>query len=76
MGCHFSSSTKQKVSAKTRKNYLVPNSQNEDDNVNHQQRRPAGDPPVFTEEQKKVVLESWQFIQEDIAKVGVVMFMK
>lgn len=31
--------------------------------------------PDFTDEQKKIVLESWKVIQKDIARVGVVMFM-
>ncbi|XP_025105346.1 non-symbiotic hemoglobin 1-like isoform X1 [Pomacea canaliculata] len=30
--------------------------------------------PDFTEEQKRIVVESWKIIQQDIAKVGVVMF--
>nr|KAG5704252.1 hypothetical protein BaRGS_012540 [Batillaria attramentaria] len=30
--------------------------------------------PEFTDEQKRIVLESWNVIQKDIARVGVVMF--
>ncbi|KAL8585138.1 hypothetical protein ACOMHN_013154 [Nucella lapillus] len=30
--------------------------------------------PEFTEQQKKVVMESWRVIQKDIEHVGVVMF--
>lgn len=30
--------------------------------------------PEFTNQQKKIVLESWKVIQKDISRVGVVMF--
>ena len=32
--------------------------------------------PEISDKQKKVIMESWTILQEDIAKVGVVMFMK
>lgn len=32
--------------------------------------------PDFTDRQKELVLDTWKSIQEDIAKVGVVMFMR
>ncbi|XP_046381363.1 non-symbiotic hemoglobin 1-like [Haliotis rufescens] len=32
--------------------------------------------PEFTERQKEIVLDTWQIIQKDIARVGVVMFMR
>ena len=32
--------------------------------------------PVFTDRQKELVTETWRVVQEDMAKVGVVMFIK
>ena len=32
--------------------------------------------PEFTDAQKELVLESWKTVQQDISRVGVVMFMK
>lgn len=30
--------------------------------------------PAFTSRQKKIVRESWEIIQKDISKVGIIMF--
>lgn len=32
--------------------------------------------PEFTDRQKELVTETWRIVQEDMAKVGVVMFIK
>ncbi|XP_077999604.1 uncharacterized protein LOC144452382 [Glandiceps talaboti] len=39
-------------------------------------REPNSEPtkPILTEDQKKLLLNTWKILQEDIAKVGVVMF--
>ena len=36
--------------------------------------RPTVERPPFTKEQKELVTKTWQILHEDIAKVGVVMF--
>ena len=36
--------------------------------------RPTVERPPFTDEQKKLVTKTWQILHDDMAKVGVVMF--
>lgn len=43
--------------------------------VRSQQNHLDDDRPTLTEHQKKLLLNTWQVLQQDIAKVGVVMFM-
>ena len=37
---------------------------------------PQEELPPFTDRQKELVTETWRMVQEDMAKVGVVMFIK
>lgn len=60
------------VNSQPRKKYLPDKTGEEDDNANNA----ANNIPEFTDEQKKLVLESWKEIKEDMDKVGVQMFMK
>lgn len=59
---------------KRTKNYLKQNNEQNDSPSNG---RCHSEPfPEFTDRQKQLVLDSWKIIQEDMSKVGVVMFMK
>ncbi|CAC5368102.1 uncharacterized protein LOC127738201 [Mytilus californianus] len=59
---------------KRTKNYLKQNNEQNDSPSNG---RCHSEPfPEFTDRQKQLVVDSWKIIQEDMSKVGVVMFMK
>lgn len=62
------------TSSKRTKIYLKQNNEH----VDSQKNGECSSEPVveFTNRQKELVLDSWKIIQEDMSKVGVVMFMK
>ena len=78
MGCLYSKRRKEalrknlNVSSQTKLKYLPADTEentiNPDTNENNK--------PEFTERQKELVIDSWKIVQEDMARVGVQMFMK
>ena len=62
----------QNVPIQSKQKYLQTNM----DDTNGNMESEKAERPGFNERQKELVLESWRVIQEDIAKVGVQMFMK
>ncbi|KAK3597356.1 hypothetical protein CHS0354_034600 [Potamilus streckersoni] len=78
MGCLYSKNRKEAlrknktVTTNSKKKYLTQNLQTKD---NVQCNGIPQNFPEITEEQKRLIMESWNIIQTDMAKVGVVMFM-
>jgi hypothetical protein len=62
------------VSSSRRKTYLKTNE--ETANGSTLPTRESSPTPTLTDRQKELVMQSWQKIQEDMSKVGVVMFMR
>lgn len=63
------------ISSSKRKTYLKTNEDSANGSPAHV-REPAPPIPLLTERQKELIMQSWQKIQEDMSKVGVVMFMR
>lgn len=63
------------VSSSRRKTYLKTNEESANGSTSLN-REPSPPLPNLTEQQKELVMQSWQKIQEDMSKVGVVMFMR
>ncbi|XP_046580589.1 non-symbiotic hemoglobin 1-like [Haliotis rubra] len=83
MGLHHSKKSRNKRASSADgkgkgkgKKYLPTNGHTCNGHIVAPARDPLEHAPKITEPQKAMVLESWQIIQEDISKVGVVMFMK
>lgn len=78
MGCLYSKSRKEalrnnlNITVQSKQKYLSPQTNDVTDDEN----RKKPDRPEFTDHQKELVLESWRLIKEDMARVGVEMFMK
>lgn len=63
------------ISTSKRKTYLKTSEDSGNGSPSYP-REPAPPIPTLTERQKELVMQSWQKIQEDMSKVGVVMFMR
>lgn len=63
------------ISTSKRKTYLKTSEDSGNGSPSHP-REPAPPIPTLTEGQKELIMQSWQKIQEDMSKVGVVMFMR
>lgn len=60
--------------SKRTKNYLKANNEEQEAPTNGEC---VSDPvPEFSDRQKELVLDTWKIIQEDMSRVGVVMFMQ
>ncbi|XP_041351734.1 non-symbiotic hemoglobin-like [Gigantopelta aegis] len=80
MGC-FSSKKMKTISPKKEKRLRASERKylpvdNADDLYVQKLRGLPNSRPEFTEMQKELVLESWKIVQQDISRVGVVLFMK
>lgn len=82
MGCIYAKRRKEALrkglditsNSSRKKTYLKTTNQSDGSPQPH---RGISEPtPEFTDRQKELVIETWGIIQDDMARVGVVMFMK
>ena len=64
------------VTPTKRKTYLKNSNEIENGSQLQPTRPPVQPAPTLTDHQKELIIQSWGKVQQDIAKVGVVMFMK
>lgn len=79
MGCIETKSRKttlikgQYVADKKKYSQNPQNESDPQDDVSEPEKPPR---PEFSEQQKELVVQTWKILRDDLAKVGVVMFMK